>query len=93
MREIIQVRDKTAFNASELPQPLDFRDIDLSNLGEVPNKVRERLSGVTEQALRGSSPDSVLNVVLGGPYLASDVQAVLKANNEYNIDLFLCTII
>lgn len=32
---------------------------------------------------------SVLNVVLRGPSVASDVQAVLNVDNDYNVDLFM----
>ncbi|KAI3354720.1 hypothetical protein L3Q82_004502 [Scortum barcoo] len=40
----ISVRDIPAFNASELRQRLDFRDIDLNNLERVPERVRESLT-------------------------------------------------
>ncbi len=52
-------------------------------------RIRERLSGVIGQALQDSQPGSVLNVVLRGPSLASDVQVVLSADNQYSTDLFL----
>ncbi|XP_037614712.1 uncharacterized protein LOC119481662 isoform X1 [Sebastes umbrosus] len=85
----IQIRNIPEFNASELRQRVDFRDINLDNPEQVPNRVRERLSGVIERALEDSPPPSVLNVILRGPSLASDVQAVLNADNEYNVDLFM----
>lgn len=43
--------------------------------------------------MSGSQPGSVLNVVLRRPSLASDVQAVLNAKDEYNTDLFLDEIV
>ncbi len=42
-----------------------------------------------EQALQDSQSGTVLNVVLRGPSLASDVQVVLNADNQYSTDLFL----
>ncbi len=89
VRGQIQVRDIPAFNASELRQRLDFRDISLDNPELVPMRVRDRLSGVIEWALEGAQPGSVLNVVLRGPSLACDVQAVLNSDDQYNTDLFL----
>lgn len=61
----------------------------MDNPEQVPVRVRDRLTGVINQALEASQPGSVLNVVLRGPSLASDVQAVLNANNDYNVNVFM----
>ncbi|XP_030269448.1 uncharacterized protein LOC115579887 [Sparus aurata] len=89
VRPPIQVRDIPNFNAMELRQRLDFRDISLDNPKLVPRRIRERLSGVIDRALDGTHPGSILNAVLRGPSLANDVQAILNSDNQYNTDLFL----
>ncbi|XP_030272791.1 uncharacterized protein LOC115581654 [Sparus aurata] len=89
VRPPIQVRDIPNFNAMELRQRLDFRDISLDNPELVPRRIRERLSGVIDRALDGTHPGSILNAVLRGLSLANDVQAILNSDNQYNTDLFL----
>lgn len=37
----------------------------------------------------GSQPGGMINAVFRGPSVASNVQAVLNADNIYNLDLFL----
>lgn len=39
--------------------------------------------------MEGSQPGGVMNVVFRGPSVASNVQAVLNADDIYNPDLFL----
>ena len=56
---------------------------------EVPDLIRERLSGVITNCSQSTADGSVLNVVLRGPSLAADVQAVLVAGDDYNADLFM----
>ena len=89
MRPPIQVHDIPNFNALDLRQRLDFKDISLNNPELVPRRIRERLSGVIDCALDGTHPSSILNAVLRGPSLANDVQAILNSHNQYNTDLFL----
>ncbi|KAL7382877.1 hypothetical protein ABVT39_000705 [Epinephelus coioides] len=85
----LRVRDIPRFNAAEFRQRVDFRDVSLDNITQAIDGVRERLSCVIGAALESSPADSVLNVVLRGPSLASDVQAVLISDNAYNADEFL----
>ena len=42
-----------------------------------------------DRAFDGEHPSSILNVVLRGPSLANDVQAILNSDTQYNADLFL----
>ncbi|KAK9520897.1 hypothetical protein VZT92_020755 [Zoarces viviparus] len=53
--------------------------------------VRSRVASVITQAIDDSPEGSVLNVVLRGPSLSSDVQALLndEADDAYNVDLFM----
>lgn len=53
----------------------------------MPERVRSCLANV--RAVAGSQQGFVLNVVLRGPSLASDVQAVLNPDDHYDPDLFL----
>ncbi|KAL7386336.1 hypothetical protein ABVT39_006986 [Epinephelus coioides] len=85
----LRVRDIPRFNAAEFRQRVDFRDVSLDNITQATDGVRERLSGVIGAALEDSPAGSVLNVVLRGPSLARDVQAVLSSDNAYNADEFL----
>ena len=89
VRPPIQVRDIPNFNAFEMRQRLDFRDISLENPELVPMRIRERLSGVIDRALDRAQPGSILNVVLRGPSLANDVQAILNSDNTIQCQLFL----
>lgn len=59
MRPQIQIHDIPNFNTVELHQRLDFRDISLDNPELVPLRIRERLSGVIDQALDGTHPGSI----------------------------------
>lgn len=77
------------FNAWELHENIDFRDISVTNPELALGRVRDFLANVIDRAVSGSQPGSVLNVVLRSPSLASDVQPVLNAKDEYNTDLFL----
>ena len=72
------------FNGFEVRQSIDLRSISLANLQEVPDLIRERLSGVITSCSQSAADGSVLNVVLRGPSLASDVQAVLVSGDDYN---------
>lgn len=72
---------------------IDFRYISVNNPELVQGRVRDCLANVIDRAVSGSQPGSVLNVVLRRPSLASDVQAVLNAKDEYNTDLFLDEIV
>ncbi|KAL7386680.1 hypothetical protein ABVT39_011946 [Epinephelus coioides] len=85
----LRVRDIPRFNAAEFRQRVDFRDVSLDNITQAIDGVRERLSCVIGAALEDSPAGSVLNVVLRGPSLARDVQAVLSSDNAYNVDEFL----
>ncbi|KAL7386760.1 hypothetical protein ABVT39_013036 [Epinephelus coioides] len=85
----LRVRDIPRFNAAEFRQRVDFRDVSLDNITQAIDGVRERLSCVIGAALEDSPAGSVLNVVLRGPSLARDVQAVLNSDNAYNVDEFL----
>lgn len=55
----------------------------------VPGQVCKTRTALKDRALESSNQGSILNVVLRGPSLANDVQAILRAENEYNADLFL----
>ena len=77
------------FNGFEVRQSIDLRSISLVNLQEVPDLIRERLSGLITSCSQSAADGSVLNVVLRGPSLAADVQAVLVAGDDYNADLFM----
>ncbi|KAK9535956.1 hypothetical protein VZT92_005785 [Zoarces viviparus] len=61
----------------------------MTDLEQVPNMVRGRVAGVITQAIDDSPEGSVLNVVLRIPSLSSDVQALLNAEDAYNVDLFM----
>lgn len=82
------VRDIPVFNAREFRQPVDFRNIIIDNCDQAPAVVRGCLNSVLDRAVEGTPPGSVLNVVLRGPSLSSDVQAVLNSD-DYNADIFL----
>lgn len=75
------IREIPNFNAQELREHLDFRDISLDDPEQVPARVRDCLASVIDRAVVGSQQSCVLNVVLRGPSLASDVQAVLNADD------------
>ena len=88
-RAAIHTRDIPAFKAFELRQSVDFSTISLDDIEQVPYMVRDRVSGVINQALEASPAGSILNVVLRGPSLAGDVQAILQSDDAYNTDLFM----
>lgn len=85
----VRSRDMPHFNSRELRQRLDFKEIGLDNLQQVPGRVRESLANLIDQALEDAPSGSMLNVVLRGPSLTSDVQCVLQSDDDYNTDLFL----
>ncbi|KAL3983293.1 interferon-induced GTP-binding protein Mx [Sarotherodon galilaeus] len=85
----LSIREIPNFNARELRERLDFRDISLDDPEQVPERVRSCLANVIDRAVAGSQQGCVLNVVLRGPSLASDVQAVLNPDDQYDPDLFL----
>ena len=77
------------FNGFEVRQSIDLRSIPMVNLQEVPDLIRERLSGVITNCSQSTADGSVLNVVLRGPALTADVQAVLVSGDDYNADVFM----
>ncbi|XP_077961146.1 uncharacterized protein LOC144382995 [Gasterosteus aculeatus] len=85
----VTMREMPSFNAFELRQGVDFRNVDLTDLEQIPYMVREIVAGVIDRAVEASPAGSVLNVLLRGPSLASDIQAVLRVNESYNSDLFM----
>lgn len=85
----LPIRDIPLFNAFELRQRVDFRDIRLQDIEMIPAMIRDAVGGAIDQAVNTAPRGSVLNVVLRGPSLASDVQAILRSDDAYNADLFL----
>ena len=84
-----RIRHYPYFNGFEVRRSVDLRTIPIDNLEEIPNFIRERLTGVITECSQRTARGSVLNVVLRGPSLASDIQAVLTTGDDYNDDTFL----
>lgn len=68
---------------------MDLRDIDVEKPFSVPSSVTASLTGIIDYALEVALQSIVLNVVLRGPCLSSDVQVLLNESNNYSTDLFL----
>ncbi|XP_032363131.1 uncharacterized protein LOC116675361 [Etheostoma spectabile] len=85
----INVREIPKFNAAEFRQNISLSGIDLTDVSSVPSQVHSSLTGLINTALQSTKQDSVLNVVLRGPALADDIQTVLHACDDYNVDSFL----
>ena len=80
------------FRGLEIRQRLDLHDIKMCDLRTALSILRHRLTDVVNFSTNIAAPDGVLDIVLRGPSLSSDVCAILNASNSYNAEMFLNTI-
>ena len=85
----IASRQIPLFNAAEFRQDVDLRNIDLTDIGSVPERVYSTLTDLIARALGNATQDSVLNVELRGPAVDVPIQTMLNSGDGYNTDTFL----
>ncbi len=61
----------------------------MNNLKMALNTLKHKLTDAVNFSAKLVAPDGVVNIVLRGPSMSSDVCAVLKASNNYNAVSFL----
>lgn len=86
------ITERKKFNGVEIRQHINLGSIRTSDLKTALATLRHKLSDITDFSTNLAAPDGVLNVVLRGPSLSSDVCAVLNAGNDYNAETFLSEI-
>lgn len=83
----VRVRYILVFNALELHQCSNFRDIGLDYPEQVPAQVRRLLTGVTDQALKASQPHS-FKCGAERAVPASEAPTILNAEYNFNNKCF-----